>query len=98
MNYLNPTPPGRLVDATGRPYFLWDTDQTLDAFVRILGDADPDVRAYAIAKLMRQARPDDVFSFVTLARHPGLLAVHRATSRRVTRLLDLAAGPLERNR
>lgn len=62
---LNPTPPDRLVDPQGRPYFLWDTDMTLEAFRDRLGDADPDVRAYFIAKLMRQAKPDDVFAFVS---------------------------------
>ena len=29
-------------------------------------DPDPVVRAYFVAKLMRQAKPDDVFRFVTL--------------------------------
>ena len=61
---LSFTPPERLTDARNRPYFLWDCDLTLDQFRRGLGDPDPDVRAYLVGKLMRQAKPDDVFLFV----------------------------------
>jgi len=35
---LNPTPPERLVDPQGRPYFLWDVDITLEEFQRGLQD------------------------------------------------------------
>ncbi|MBN2493087.1 MAG: hypothetical protein JXR96_00745 [Deltaproteobacteria bacterium] len=63
---LNPTPPELLVDARGRPYFLWDMDMTLESFREGLADPDPEVRAYLIGKLMRQAKPDDVFEFVSL--------------------------------
>lgn len=63
---LNPTPQARLVDAQNRPYFLWDEERTtLDDFMQRLADPDPEARAYAIGKLMRQAKPDDVFTFVT---------------------------------
>ncbi|MBM4059619.1 MAG: hypothetical protein FJ265_00770 [Planctomycetes bacterium] len=61
---LYPTPPERLVDQAGRPYFLWDSDLTLADFVRRLAESPPDGRAYLVGKLMRQARPDDVFTFV----------------------------------
>ncbi len=64
---LNRTPPERLVDASGRPYFLWDVDLTLATFRERLRDADIDVRAYLTGKLMRQAKPDDVFAFVSMA-------------------------------
>jgi hypothetical protein len=63
---LFPTPPDRLCDAQGRPYFLWDSDMTLDAFRAALADPDPEVRAAYLGKLMRQAKPDDVFQFVRL--------------------------------
>lgn len=63
---LFPTPPERLCDAQGRPYFLWDSEMTLDAFRAALVDPDPDVRAAYLGKLMRQAKPDDVFEFVRL--------------------------------
>lgn len=66
MSALAPTPPHRLIDARGRAYFLWDEDMSLDDFRARLRDPDPDVRAYFLGKLMRQAKPDDVFSFVTL--------------------------------
>lgn len=56
---------GDIVDGRGRPYFLWDVDMTLDEFRRSLRDPDPEVRAYLIGKLLRQARPDDVARFVT---------------------------------
>jgi hypothetical protein len=66
MSLLAPTPPDRMVDVKGRPYFLWDEDLTIDGFRARLGDPDPEVRAYYLGKLMRQAKPDDVFTFVTL--------------------------------
>jgi hypothetical protein len=66
MSVLNITPRERMTDAQGRPYFLWDCDLTLDGFEALLRDADPEVRAYNLGRLMRQARPDDVFAFVTL--------------------------------
>lgn len=65
MSGLAPTPPERLVDGDGRPYFLWDVDVTIDAFRNRLRDPDPDIRAFWLGKLMRQAKPDDVFSFAT---------------------------------
>jgi hypothetical protein len=61
---LSYTPPEQLTDAQSRPYFLWDCDLTLDQFRKGLEDPDPDVRAYLVGKLMRQAKPDDVFLFV----------------------------------
>lgn len=65
MARLYPTPRDRLVDGKGRPYFLWDSDMTLQEFEHGLASATPDGRAYLIGKLMRQAKPDDVFTFVT---------------------------------
>ena len=38
---------------------------TLDEFRIGLTDPNPEVRASLIIRLMRQARPDDVFSFVS---------------------------------
>ena len=66
MPRLAPTDPERLVNARGQPYFLWDEDLTLEQFKDRLRDPDPDVRAYFVGKLMRQAKPDDVFTFVSL--------------------------------
>ncbi len=61
---LSFTPAERLTDPQGRPYFLWDCDMTLAQFQQRLQDGDPEVRAYLVGKLMRQAKPDDVFLFV----------------------------------
>jgi hypothetical protein len=66
MSALAPTPVDRLTDDRGRPYFLWDENLTLDVFRQRLKDPDPEVSAYFLGKLMRQAKPDDVFSFATL--------------------------------
>lgn len=63
---LNPTPPELLMDAQRRPYFLWDTILTVDELRQRLEAPDIQSRAYWIAKVMRQAKPDDVFTFVTL--------------------------------
>ena len=62
---LNPTPSEKMLDSQGRPYFLWDCDLDVHQFVQRLGDANPAVRGYFIGKLMRQAKPDDVFEFVS---------------------------------
>ena len=65
MSYLRPTPLDRLTDAKGRPYFLWDGDLTLDEFRALLDGDDPAERARMLGKLLREARPDDAFLFVT---------------------------------
>ncbi|MBN1773267.1 MAG: hypothetical protein JXB32_18540 [Deltaproteobacteria bacterium] len=65
---LNSTAPSKLVDEQARPYFLWDTDLSVDEFRVRLSDPDPRVAAYLHGKLMRQAKPDDVFLFTTRAR------------------------------
>jgi len=62
---LNPTPPEKMVDRQQRPYFLWDCDLDIHQFRQRLQNPNPDVRAYFIGKLMRQAKPDDVFEFVS---------------------------------
>ncbi len=64
ITMLAATSPDRLIDAQGRPYFLWDCDLTLDQFRQALGDRDEAIQAFMIGKLMRQAKPDDVFAFV----------------------------------
>jgi len=66
MSLLAPTPAEHLVDARGRPYFLWDCDMTLERFRTLLRDGEEETRVYLVAKVMRQAKPDDVFQFVRL--------------------------------
>lgn len=65
---LNPTAPSLLTDANGRPYFLWDVDMSLDAFRAALASDERATRAYWTGKLMRQAKPDDVLTFVSLTQ------------------------------
>lgn len=55
-----------MLDEHGRPYFLWDVDMSLERFQELLRLGDEGVRDHLIAKLMRQAKPDDVFTFVSL--------------------------------
>lgn len=64
---LNPTPISQRLDAQGRPYFLWDLDWTDERFRQELRAADDATRVELIAKLMRQAKPDDVFEYVSAA-------------------------------
>lgn len=65
MDVLNPTPPDALCDGKGRPYFLWDEEETtLAQFLARLQAGDDTSRALDIAKLMRQAKPDDVLMLV----------------------------------
>lgn len=66
MSILCPTPREHMLDASGRPYFLWDTDMTLARFEELLQSGEEALRVYLLAKLMRQAKPDDVFLFVGL--------------------------------
>lgn len=61
-----PTPAEKLCDAQGRPYFLWDCDVTLARFREHLAAPEDDRRAYWLAKLMRQAKPDDAIAIAGL--------------------------------
>jgi hypothetical protein len=56
---LCPTPDRTLCDSQGRPYFLWDCDVTLATLREHLAADDDARRAYWLAKVMRQAKPDD---------------------------------------
>jgi len=65
MRVLNPTKREKMTDPRGRPYFLWDMDITLERFEEMLRETDEVTWCYLVGKLMRQAKPDDVFEFVT---------------------------------
>ena len=71
-----PTPDELLCDPQGRPYFLWSEELTLAEFSERL--RDPAAADYWLATLLRQAKPDDVYRFVSLAeiarRWPGVRA------------------------
>lgn len=64
---LCPTPPEKLCDAKGRPYFLWDSNLTLAELLALLNGTDLEERRYWMAHLLRQAKPDDARPFVDLA-------------------------------
>ncbi len=67
MPILCPTPKENLLDAQGRPYFLWDVDLSLGAFRERLRTGSRTERAYWTGKLLRQAKPDDALQWVTSA-------------------------------
>ena len=62
---LNPTSAEKMVGRQQRPNFLWDCDMDIRQFRQRLRNSNPEVRAYFSGKLMRQAKPDDVFEFVS---------------------------------
>lgn len=64
---LLPTPPERLTDRQGRPYFFWDCELTLAQLQQALEGGDDDIKAYLVAKLMRQAKPDDVLVLLPMS-------------------------------
>jgi hypothetical protein len=59
---IAPTPAAKLCDARGRPYFLWDCNVTLAELSEHLASPDDSRRSYWLAKLMRQAKPDDAIA------------------------------------
>ena len=86
-----------LMEATHRPYFLWWTGATVADFRTRLADEDPDVRAYWMGALLREANTRDVWLFVT----PGMIRTswdrlqrHLGRSRAMwAYLLDLPDSP-----
>ncbi len=61
---LPPTSPS-LLDGNTRPYFLWWTDATVADLRAHLADPSPEVRAYWMGALLREANTRDVWLFVT---------------------------------
>ena len=62
-------PAGTLVGVTpppDRPYFLWDVDVSEAEFRARLHHADPSIRAQWQGRLLREARFDEVWAYVTL--------------------------------
>ena len=56
-----------LQDGAARPYFLWWTDATVADLRKHLRDPSPEVRAYWLGALLREANTRDVWLFVTPA-------------------------------
>ena len=61
---LPPTSPDLLIDST-KPYFLWWTDATVGDLKRHLQSPDPEVRAYWLGALLREANSRDVVLFTS---------------------------------
>lgn len=53
-----------LFDDSARPYFLWWTDATVGQLKEHLDSSDPEVRAYWMGALLREANTRDVWLFV----------------------------------
>jgi hypothetical protein len=66
MSLLPPTS-ASLTDDGHYPYFLWWTRTTVGELRRHLADPDPNVRAYWLGALLREANTRDVWLFVTPA-------------------------------
>ena len=49
-----------------RPYFLWDVPITDAQFRERLRDPDPRIRAQWEGRVMREARPGEVWQYLTL--------------------------------
>ena len=64
---LPPTNDALRDDAT-RPYFIWWVDETVGDLRAHLADPDPDVRAYWLAALLREANTRDVWLYTTPER------------------------------
>jgi len=64
---LCPTPPERLCDEQGRPYFLWDAELRLTELQDLLVSGSAEDRAWWAAKVMRQAKPDDAITVIGVA-------------------------------
>jgi hypothetical protein len=54
-----------LLDPQARPYFLWWTDATVASLREHLRDPDPEVRAYWLGALLREANTRDVWQFTS---------------------------------
>ena len=65
MTGLLPPTSASLAEPSTRPYFLWWTDATVGDLHARLVDPDPDVRAYWMGALLREANTRDVWLFVT---------------------------------
>ena len=84
---IPPLPPttDTLADEQARPYFLWWTDASVADLRARLHDPDPEVRAYWMAAMLREANTRDVWSFVSPAEI-------RAAWPRLIRYLGRARG------
>ena len=93
---LPPTSPS-LMEGSHHPYFLWWTQATVADLRAALQDTDPEVRAYWLGALLREANTRDVWVFVTpemIRMHWDRLQRHLGRSRAMwAYLLDLPDRP-----
>jgi hypothetical protein len=54
-----------LLDAEHRPYFLWWLDCSVRELSQHLASGDPEIRAYYLGALLREANTRDVWQFTT---------------------------------
>ncbi len=59
-------------DATDRPDFLWDEPLTGDELKKLLEDGSEEERLYYAAKILREARFEEVWDYLS----PAFLAAH----------------------
>ena len=60
-----------LLEEDKRPYFLWDEDLSVRQLRQKLASKDPSQWRYYAAKIMREARYEDVWRFLSLGRVSG---------------------------
>ena len=65
MAAVLPPTSAALTNDAHRPYFLWWTDATVADLRAGLADRRPDVRAYWMGALLREANSRDVWLYVT---------------------------------
>jgi hypothetical protein len=63
-----PTPDELRTDAHGRPYFVWDVDDTWGGVVDHLAADDVEIADYWLARVLRDAKPDDAIELVSWDR------------------------------
>jgi hypothetical protein len=54
-----------LTNDDARPYFLWDEQRTVGELREAIASAEPEEWSRLVGKLMREARDEDVWKFVT---------------------------------
>lgn len=69
-----------------QPYFVWDVPMIVEELRRLVVHADPKVRARWMARVMREARYQDVWRFLRLTdivEHYGRIRLHLGRARRL---------------
>ncbi|MGV8041988.1 MAG: hypothetical protein AB2L07_18650 [Thermoanaerobaculaceae bacterium] len=75
--------------ADERPYFLWDEELTVRELREALHGQDESERVRLLAKLLREARDDEVWQLITPVGGRGGVTPDRAPARPAARLLGV---------